>query len=260
LAITGITANSGIAGNWLWWSWAVTYITVTIVFAARWRKSNVLTDIEFIELRYDGKEASILRGVKAFYFGVIINCFILGWVTTAMTKIVDPFIDWNEIIGPEAFQSLTQFYPSFLLFKGSMNTTFTILIVTAVVVVYSTLGGIRGVIITDLFQFAIAMITAIIFAWVAVDYVGGLDSMYTHLDEIYGAERAGHLTDFFPSLGNPMVPVQIFLIYLLIQWWFRFSKRVAVIHNYICCTAFMAVDYCCPGGPGCFPYRCTKCI
>ena len=76
LAITGITASSGIAGNWLWWSWAATYITVSVFFAKRWRMSNVLTDVEFIELRYSGKEAAFLRGFKAFFYGVILNVFI----------------------------------------------------------------------------------------------------------------------------------------------------------------------------------------
>ena len=77
LAITGITAKGGIVGNWFWWSWAATYITISIFFAKRWRSSQVLTDVEFIELRYSGKEAAFLRGFKAFFYGVVINVFIL---------------------------------------------------------------------------------------------------------------------------------------------------------------------------------------
>ena len=145
LAITGITASSGIAGNWLWWSWAATYITVSVFFAKRWRMSNVLTDVEFIELRYSGKEAAFLRGFKAFFYGVILNVFILGWVITAAVKIANPFIDWEVILGDSIFQSIESIYPSFLLFKDDLNATITIMSLLLIVMIYSSIGGIRGV-------------------------------------------------------------------------------------------------------------------
>lgn len=223
LAITGLTANDGIAGNWFWWSWAATYITVAIFFAKRWRKSHVLTDVEFIELRYDGKQAAFLRGFKAFFFGVVINCFILGWVITAMTKITEPFIVW-QTMAPTIYNGFQAFYPSFLLFNGDINTTITILLVLIIVVVYSTLGGIRGVILTDLFQFAIAMITAILFAVYAVNYVGGLQGLFSKMETLYGAEQTKNYLEFIPSFDNPLIPFQVFLIYLLVVWWVRYDS------------------------------------
>ena len=224
LAITGITANTGIAGNWLWWSWAATYITVSVFFAKRWRQSNVLTDVEFIELRYSGKEASFLRGFKAFFYGIILNVFILGWVITAAVKIADAFIKWQDILGVETFEKLLSFYPTILLFKDDFNATLTILALLIIVMIYSSLGGIRGVILTDLFQFAIAMIVSVIFGYYAVQEVGGLGEIQTKLVDIYGQAKANHLTEFIPSFDNPLVPFQIFLIYVVIQWWVRYDS------------------------------------
>jgi len=224
LAITGITAKTGIAGNWLWWSWAATYITVSVFFAKRWRQSNVLTDVEFIELRYSGKEASFLRGFKAFFYGIILNVFILGWVITAAVKIADAFIKWQDILGVDTYEKLLSFYPTILLFKDDFNATLTILALLIIVMIYSSLGGIRGVVLTDLFQFAIAMIVSIIFGYYAVQEVGGLGEIQTKLVDIYGQTKANHLTEFIPSFDNPLIPFQIFLIYVVIQWWVRYDS------------------------------------
>jgi len=224
LVITGITAKSGIAGNWLWWSWAATYITVSIFFAKRWRKSNVLTDVEFIELRYSGNEAAFLRGFKAFFYGIILNVFILGWVITAAIKIADPFIHWDEILGLDMFQFLQDLYPNFLLFKNDFNATLTIMSLLIIVMIYSSIGGIRGVILTDLFQFAIAIVISIVFAYYSVQEVGGLSNIQSSLVDIYGSVKAQHLTEFFPSFDNPLVPFEIFLIYVVVQWWVRYDS------------------------------------
>lgn len=223
LAVTGITAKNGIVGNWLWWSWAATYITVAIFFARRWRKSEVLTDVEFIELRYDGKQAALLRGFKAFFFGVILNCFILGWVITAAVSIASPFIVWQDLL-PSLYNTFASIYPSFLLFKGDINATITILALLIIVLSYSSLGGIRGVILTDLVQFAIAIFTSIFFAYYAVTELGGMSVIQEQLIDIYGTQKAQHLTEFLPSIDNPLLPFQIFLIYTLMQWWVRFDS------------------------------------
>lgn len=223
LAVSSITSKNGIAGNWLWWSWTATYITVAIFFAKRWRNSQVLTDVEFIELRYDGKQASFLRAFKAFFYGILLNCFILGWVITAAVNIANPFIDWFAI-SPSIYCFIEGFYPSFLLFKNDLNATMTIMALLAIVVVYSSLGGIRGVILTDLFQFVIAMATSILFAYFAVQYVGGLESIPLKINQIYGAEKANSLLEFIPSLDNVLLPFQIFIIYVTIQWWVRFDS------------------------------------
>ncbi len=224
LAITGITANGGIVGNWFWWAWAATYITVSIFFAKRWRSSNVLTDVEFIELRYSGKEAAFLRGFKAFFYGIVINVFILGWVITAAVKIAGPFIKWENIIGHSAMEGISNIYPEALLFKGDLNATLTIMALLLIVMVYSSIGGIRGVILTDLFQFVIAIVVSIIFAVYAVQSVGGLENLQNSLVDIYGEVRAGHMTEIIPSFDNPLIPFEIFLIYVVVQWWVKYDS------------------------------------
>ncbi|MCB0510242.1 MAG: Na+:solute symporter [Chitinophagales bacterium] len=223
LAVTGITANNGIVGNWLWWTWAATYITVAIFFAQRWRKSGVLTDVEFIELRYDGKQAALLRGFKAFFFGVVLNCFILGWVITAAVSIASPFIQWSEFM-PTFYAFVENVYPSFLLFKGDLNATITIVFLLIIVLSYSSMGGIRGVILTDLVQFGIAMLTSIFFAYYAVSELGGMGEIQAQLLSIYGETKTQNFTEFLPSFDNPLLPFQIFLIYTLVQWWVRFDS------------------------------------
>ena len=224
LAITGITAKGGIVGNWFWWSWAATYITISIFFAKRWRSSQVLTDIEFIELRYSGKEAAFLRGFKAFFYGVVINVFILGWVITAAVKIAGPFIKWESILGSSTFQTIENVYPSFLLFKGDLNATITIMALLIIVMIYSSIGGIRGVILTDLFQFVIAIVISIVFAVYAVNAVGGLEGLQSGLIDIYGEAQARHITEIIPSFDNPLIPFEIFIIYVFVQWWVKYDS------------------------------------
>jgi SSS family transporter len=224
LAVAGLTAKEGIAGNWFWWNWSITYITVAVFFAAKWRKSRVLTDVEFVELRYSGRAASFLRGFKSIYFGLVFNCLILGWVLTAMVKICTPFIQWQEFLSPQLWNGISNVFPSFFLFKGDLNATLTILAIVLVVAIYSSLGGIRGVIITDLFQFFIAFITAIVFAWMAVDYAGGLGELKQSIVTVYGTKRASDILAFVPGPELGLIAFPVFGIYMVVQWWARYDS------------------------------------
>ena len=220
LAVTGLTAKGGVQANWFWWSWVITYIVAAVIMAKRWRRAEVLTDVEFIELRYEGQSASILRAFKALFLGILLNGFILGWVITAMTKIADPFIDWSAL-SPSLFE-LFNLWPSWLLIND-LNTTITVIIVMFIVMIYSAAGGIRGVIVTDLFQFALAMGTAILFACFAVDYVGGLSAMHEGLALLKG-DSYDDFTNIIPSTDSTLMPFRLFVIYVLIQWWVRYDS------------------------------------
>lgn len=99
LVITGFVASDGISANWFWWSWAIGYMAMTVFFAGKWRKMEVLTDVEFVELRYGGKSATILRMVKAFYLSILVNSIVLGWVFKAMSKITGPFFGLEGYYG-----------------------------------------------------------------------------------------------------------------------------------------------------------------
>ena len=220
LAVTEFTAKGGVQANWFWWSWVIGYIVVAIVMAKRWRRAHVLTDVEFIELRYDGAYASALRAFKALFLGVLLNGFILGWVITAMTKIADPFVQWSAL-SPPLFE-LFSYWPSWLLIND-LNTTITVILVLLIVMVYSAAGGIRGVILTDLFQFILAMGTAILFAYFAVDYVGGLGAMHEGLAQLKG-DSYDDFTNIIPTTDSTLLPFRLFVIYVLIQWWVRWDS------------------------------------
>jgi SSS family solute:Na+ symporter len=221
LAITGIVAKDGIAGNWFWWSWAFLHIAITVFFAARWRRAEVLTDAELIELRYAGKPAALLRGFKAFFLSVVVNCIILGWVFRAMSKIADPFLKWELILPAGAWATFQAVWPGWLIFDNP-NNTLTVLLILSLTVAYSSMGGIRGVILTDLFQFGMAMVGSIIFAWYAVDKVGGLNGMLVLLHGQY--DNAGEILSFMPSLSAVSMPFTVFLIYVGLQWWVRYDS------------------------------------
>ncbi|MDD7986606.1 Na+:solute symporter [Lentisphaera marina] len=219
LWISGVVAKYGIAGNWFWWTAAIGTTFMTFFFARKWRESGVLTDVELTELRYGGKEAAALRVIKAFFSSIFVNSLVLGWVFAAMAKITRPFIHWDKIIGADAFSFLESVWPSFFMFKD-LNNTLSILIIALIVIIYSSAGGICGVIFTDLFQFVIAVFAAIAFAYFAIDHVGGLESMWTKIETIYPDTHQNY-TSFMPSFtgNNALMPLAVFLVTIGFIWW-----------------------------------------
>ncbi|MBW3535107.1 MAG: endolytic transglycosylase MltG, partial [Gemmatimonadetes bacterium] len=218
LVVAGLVAQYGVAGNWFWWSWAVAHVSLAVVFAALWRRARVITDAELVELRYAGPSATVLRGFKAVFFAVLINGIVLGWVIRAMVKISAPFVRWEAWIGPEAVAAFAAAWPTWLLIGGP-GDTITVLVLFAVIAVYSSLGGIRGVILTDLVQFALALGASVAFAWIALDSVGGLGGLLEGLDRRYDADR---VLAFVPGPGAAWLPLQVFLIYVSVQWWAQY--------------------------------------
>src|SRR5438270_3649940 len=134
LVVTGMVARNGIAGNWLWWNFVASGMLTVFLFARLWRRSGVMTDVEFAELRYSGKPAAFLRGFRAIYLGVPINCIILGWVNLAMIKILRVTLNLDE--------------------RQAIYILIGMLIFTAF---YTTISGLWGVLVTDLFQFVLKM-------------------------------------------------------------------------------------------------------
>ncbi len=153
LAVTGMVAKGGIAGNWLWWNMAASGLLTVFFYARLWRRSGVMTDIEFSEIRYAGKPAAFLRGFRALYLAIPINCIILGWVNKAMVDIL------TLILGVTKLQAL-------MIVLGMIALTSSI----------STLSGLWGVLVTDVFQFVIKMGMVIVLAVYAVNAVGGIDA------------------------------------------------------------------------------------
>ncbi len=199
LAVTELVTKYGVAGNWFWWSFALSGMLTVFAFAKLWRRSEVMTDQEFAELRYSGRPAAFLRGFRAVYLGLFANCLIIGWVNLAMAKILELTLGWNM------FQSLA-----------------ACVVVTGA---YSLLSGLWGVVLTDAIQFVIAMVGAVVLALYSLSAVGGVDALVQKLGQ---ATPAGSLVPFGSAdavlsllpHGQPWaVPLMTFLVYLGAQWW-----------------------------------------
>jgi solute:Na+ symporter, SSS family len=191
LAVAGMVATNGIAGNWLWWNMVMSGILTVFFYAHLWRRAEVVTDAEFTEIRYDGRPAAILRAFRALYLALPINMIIIGWVNVAMLTIL------NVVIGIDPFQAFL------FLFVLTMA--------------YSALSGMWGVVVTDFIQFGIAMAGSIVLAVYAVGAVGGVDALLARLPEHYGTAETA--LSFFPQEGATWMPVTAFLVYLSVQWW-----------------------------------------
>ncbi len=198
LAVSGLVAKHGIAGNWIWWAFAFGGMLSVFFFSRLWRRAEILTDLEFIELRYSGKAAGFLRGFKALYFGLFMNVIIIGWVNLAMVKII-------TIMIPE------------------LNPVFAIVFCVLLTTFYSGLAGLWGVTVTDLIQFSISMIGCVILAILAVQspavqYAGGVqeslpDWMFHFIPTITTDPSSDGLG------GVYQLTLFSFLAFVGVQWW-----------------------------------------
>ena len=205
LVVTGLVYRNGIAGNWLWWSLLPSGMMTVFLFARLWVRSGLLTDVQFAEMRYSGKPAAFLRGFRAIYLGMLINCLILGWVTKAMTTIV------QVALGVSDRTSLEICVFILIPFTG----------------LYVALGGLWGVLWTDLFQFILKMGVVIAVAWYAVRAAGGMPALEAKLSALHVAHPgSSSALGFFPDFSQGLtsqalwtLPVITFCVYLGVQWW-----------------------------------------
>ena len=193
LAVTGMVAQGGIAGNWLWWNFIFSGMLTVFFYARLWRRAGVTTDVEFAEIRYAGKPAAFLRGFRAIYLAVPINCIIMGWVNLAMVKVL------MLLLGIEKLEAI-------LLVLG----------LTALTCAVSTLAGIRGVFVADLVQFVLMMSMSIGFALFAIQGVGGMDGLKAGL---LAADPTGAKLHFLPDFNSPWMPMLTFFVYIAVNWW-----------------------------------------
>lgn len=187
--VTGMVRENGVAKNWAWWAFLITGMVTVFIYAKLWRRSNVLTDLEFYEKRYGGKPAAFLRGFRSIYLGLFFNVLIMGSVTLAAIK-----------IGAVMF---------------GLDPWVTVLIASATVVLYAGLGGLKGVIWADFFQYSIAMAGAVYAAIVAMRQpeiiaAGGMQGMLSQL---------GDSVKFIPDFSDPSIYVPLLIIPIAVQWW-----------------------------------------
>lgn len=240
LVISGWVATYGTAGNWFWWGGVIGQVALTVFFARKWRTSGVVTDVELTELRYGGKPALVLRTTKAAISALLVNIVTLGWVFAAMRKIVKPIVKWGEILPQTTYEWLRDNLPSFLIFKD-IDNTITVFILVTVVVIYVTVGGLKAVMITDFFQFSLALFCAYLIAWIAINnqFVDGLGDLWVKLKELYPSsgedvmfstttDAAGKaflswkgVSAFIPSFSSTaaLMPFSAFVLTIGVLWW-----------------------------------------
>ncbi|GAC1649321.1 MAG: Na+:solute symporter [Gemmatimonadaceae bacterium] len=198
LVVTGLVAAHGVAGNWLWWNMVMSGMLTVFFFARLWRRANVMTDVEFAEIRYSGAPARFLRGFRALYLAIPINLIILGWVTRAMIKILTISLGISPYVAVGICFSIT--------------------------VLYSVAAGLWAVLWTDLVQFVIKMTAVIILAIYAVAAVGGVGALKTKLAPVFGSGDAA-LSVLPVGLGPhgivayAWMPILSLTVFLSVQWW-----------------------------------------
>ncbi|NIR45982.1 MAG: Na+:solute symporter [Gemmatimonadetes bacterium] len=198
LYVTGLVARRGIAGNWEWWAFAITHVLMIYLFARLWRRAEIYTDIELTELRYGGRPAALLRGVRAFIFAVPINCIGMGYAMLAMRKVIEAL----DIAGP---LGALPGEPRLWIVFG----------ISVIVLVYAGLAGLWGVVATDFVQFVLALLGALLVVGFALPDVGGIGGLKITLVE----RGLGDRLDFMPWSDVAQLSMTTFLAYIGIQWW-----------------------------------------
>ncbi len=233
LFVTGVVAKQGISGNWIWWSQCLSGMMTVFFFARYWRRAGILTDVEFVELRYEGKAAAFLRGFRSIYLGGLMNCLILGWVIKAMISITTVLL--GDAIAQGRVLSIGlgghTFFQYTLGEPAHTGLLICVLLLVPFTGIYTFIGGLWGVLVTDLFQFILKMTMIVVLAWVAVSKIGGMTLLKLQLSHVNDTVRAtgqptSDVTAFFPNFHQGWtsdaiwtLPVITFVLYLGVQWW-----------------------------------------
>ena len=193
--VTDIVRRNGVAGNWVWWAFVLTGVSTVFFYARLWRRSGVMTDLEFYEIRYSGKAASVVRGFRSVYLGLLFNCMIMATVNLAACKIA------GVLFGLERWQTLA--------FVGLLN------------VVFATHSGLWGVLVIDMIQFFIKMTAVIAAAYFALQLpqVGGLHGLVEKLSAVRGPGGVNYLNILPDFTNNWDMAVAVFIMPVAVQWW-----------------------------------------
>jgi len=233
LLVTGLVATVGIFGLWRLWIYALAFLLMGFLLAPSWRRAGVLTDAELTEIRYGNAAASLLRGVKAIYFGTVINCTVLAMVLLAATRLAEPFLLWDQWLPPHVFGGIVKMVAwagvpftvdglaSEEVWVRSANNLLSIGAIVGVTLFYSTTGGLRSVVETDLVQLMIGLGASVAFAWVVVDQVGGLSEMSHQIQARFSVASGYGLTGNEILGFTPFDAKEITLLVLLVygfQW------------------------------------------
>jgi Na+/proline symporter len=232
LLAAGLIATGGLFMLWRLWIYGIAFLIMGFLLGRAWRRAGVLTDAELTEIRYSGQGVAALRGLKAVYYGTVINCTVLAMVLVAATRISETFLPWHQWLPPGLYGPFRELVArvGVPLASGAVDldpwvaTTdnlISIFCILGFTALYSTTGGLRSVVATDVVQFLLAMVATLTYAVVAVRAAGGLGGMLDTLVERYGQERASELLSLTPTGGDLLLP---FLTLIGLQWFFQVSS------------------------------------
>ncbi len=228
LLVTGLVATAGLFSLWRLWIYAIAFLFMGFLLGSCWRKAGVLTDAELTEFRYSGNAALFLRVVKAIHMGTVINCTILAMVLLAATRIAEPFLIWHEWLPASFINSLAgwlqsiQFNLSTLsdsdpaAWLRSADNLISILAILLFTTLYSTTGGLRSVVATDVVQITIALIATFLYAWEILQRTGGIQGLRPQIENLYGSAATESLFSFGPVQWDSAV--WLFIGVLAVQW------------------------------------------
>ncbi len=208
LYVAGIVGTRGLAGNWEWWSFGLAHVAMTVVFAPMWRRSGVLTDAAFTELRYGGVQAAWLRGIKAFLLSVPVNCIGIGYAFLAMRKVAEAL----EIVdGHYVFGTVT-------------DTLLLLILVACLILIYTAIGGLWAVVVNDLLQLVLALVGALAVAIAVIHAAGGMNQMLIQLENLNRPELFSLFPwqwnhDGFSWIGVAGISTSTFAAFIALQWW-----------------------------------------
>ncbi|WP_456409300.1 sodium:solute symporter family protein [Caldithrix abyssi] len=232
LLVTGLIATSGIFMLWRLWIYGIAFLMLGFIFSIGWRRAGVLTDAELTEVRYSGKGVLPLRVVKAIYYGTVINCVVMAMVLVAAVRIAEVFLPWHLWLPSGIYNFFLNITTASGISLGSSvakldpivattNNIISILVIVGFTTLYSTTGGLRSVISTDVVQFSLAMVGTLIYAIEVVRHIGGIGAIVDKVVALYGVDMADKMLSFAPTGGEMLLP---FLIIIGLQWFFQMNS------------------------------------
>ena len=232
LLVMGLLAMGGVFSLWRLWIYGLAFLLMGFVLGGAWRRAGVLTDAELTMIRYSARGALALRALKAVFYGTVINCVVLAFVLAAATRLFELFLPWHEWLPGGMYASVTAAVAATGLVLNSgltslpdavatANNVVSIILMLLFVAGYSTTGGLRSVIGTDVMQLAIMLTGTALYAWYAVESVGGLAQLPVALAATYGAENAARILSFAPPAGEAFAP---FIVIIALQWFYQMNS------------------------------------
>ena len=232
LLVTGLIATGGIFLLWRLWIYGLAFLMMGFIFAIGWRRAGVLTDAELTEVRYSGKGVLALRVLKAIYYGTVINCVVMAMVLVAAVRIAEIFLPWHLWLPESIYGGLVHITRTFGVHLGgsvsgldpaiaTTNNLLSIFLILGFTALYSTTGGLRSVVTTDVMQFSLAMLGTLVYAIIVVTQVGGFRQLTERVVQLYGEAGAEKMLSFAPTGGEALIP---FLVIIGLQWFFQMNS------------------------------------